>query len=73
MYMKHWLQPIATGLSSVFNNFEIKATGNKKDMKLAQLQLQVQSFVVWLGWVASLFPVLTTGPVNTNARQQHWA
>ena len=66
MYTKDRLQPIATGLSSVFNNFEIDATGNRKDTKPAQPQLQVWSFVVQLGWVASLFLVLATGPVNTN-------
>ena len=65
MYTKDRLQPIATGLSSVFNNFEIEATGNRKDTKPAQPQPQVQSFAVRLGWVAGLFPVLATGPVNT--------
>ena len=68
-------RPVATDhnrsfISCLFDSNVV--TGDQHILRLMQLQLEVQSLPVGLGWVASLFEVHRTGAVNTSWAEGWW-
>ena len=59
----NWSRPVFFRFFNFLTNI---ATGNRKFSEFVQLQPVVRSFAVGFSSISVFFPVLRTGPANTN-------